>query len=147
MINFRKIVCILLASFCLASVFAAKTPIKEANDESEMWYEFKAKILKKQYKVFAFKTDEQLMNRGIHILNKNGWGVNEEESVEQFFAMHRFEKTVIYDELKAELKKRGNLKYACIINKVTTKDETTIHLYTFWYDAETDTLYTQSWAK
>ena len=44
------------------------------------------------------------------------------------------------------MKEKG-YKYAATIYKTTTKDDTTIHLITFWYDAETDTMYDQVWSK
>ena len=144
----KKIVCVLFACLCFsAAVFAApQGKIVAADDEDWMWYEFKARVLMKNYKFYAFKTDEQLMNRGPSVLDKSGWGVGPHELIEQFFARRRFEKTVIFDELKAVMKQNG-YKYAFTTYKNTTKDETTFHLITFLYDAEEDTIYDQVWTR
>ncbi|MBQ3670113.1 MAG: hypothetical protein II921_01370 [Treponema sp.] len=145
---FKKIICALFACLCFSAVVTAapQRKVVTANDEDWVWYEFKAKVLMKNYKFYAFKTDAQLKNRGPAVLDKSGWGIGPNESIEQFFALHRFEKTVIFDELKAEMKNRG-LKYAFTTYKNTTKDETTFHLITFMYDAETDTIYDQVWTR
>ncbi|MBR0032112.1 MAG: hypothetical protein IJP61_07490 [Treponema sp.] len=146
---FKKIICVLLACFCIsASAFsqAKERKVITADDEDWVWYEFKAKVLMKNYKFYAFKTEAQLKNRGPAVLDKCGWGIGPEESLEQFFALHRFEKTVIFDELKAIMKEKG-YKYAFTTYKSTTKDSTTYHLITFLYDAETDTMYDQVWSR
>lgn len=146
---FKKLICVLLACFCFSAVVVAAETDKSvisANDEDWIWYEFKARVLMKNYKFFAYKTDAQLHNRAAQNLNRNGWGMGPEETVEQFFASRRFEKAVIFDELKAIMKANG-YKYAFTTYKNTTKDETTIHLITFLYDPETDVIYQQVWAK
>ena len=145
---FKKIICVLVACFCFSSVVMAEKESKiiTADDEDWVWYEFKAKVLRKNYKFYAFKNEAQLKNRAPAVLDKSGWGIGPEESVEQFFALHRFEKTVIFDELKAIMKEKG-YKYAFTTYKSTTKDSTTFHLISFMYDAETDTMYDQVWTR
>lgn len=141
----RKIISVFAILFAISSVsvFAAKQQTKatKVDDENYIWYEFKAKQFGKPFKFFAFKTDAQRDNRALMILNKNGWGANPSETITEYFNFEAAEKTVLFDEeLKPEMKKNG-YKYAMTTYKRTTKDMTTIYLYTFWYDAETDALY------
>lgn len=140
--KFISTITILLA-LSSASLFAhkAQTKATSANDENYQWYEFKAKQFGNTMKFFAFKTDEQRNNRALMILNKNGWGANPNETISEFFNFEYAEKTVLFDEeLKPTMKEKG-YKYAMTTFKSTNKDRTTIYLYTFWYDAETDALY------
>jgi len=139
----RKIISIFMILFSFSVVFAAKQQTKayDANDENYQWYEFKAKQFGNPMKFFAFKTDEQRDNRALMILDKNGWGINPKETITEYFNFEAAEKTVLFDEeLKPTMKNKG-FKYAMTTYKRTTKDSTTIYLYTFWYDKETDSLY------
>lgn len=141
----RKFISIFAVFMTLSSisVFAAKRQTKATSteDENYIWYEFKAKQFGNTYKFFAFKTDEQRDNRALMILNKNGWGIGPKETITEYFNFEGAEKTVLFNEqLKPEMKEKG-YKYAMTTYKKTTKDNTTIYLYTFWYDAETDSLY------
>ena len=74
----RKLICVLLACFCFSAsaVFAKPSTPIQADDEDWVWYEFKARVLMKNYKFFAFKTEEQLKNCGAQCLNKNGFSTS-----------------------------------------------------------------------
>ncbi len=141
----KKFISTLAILFALSSVsvFAHKAQSKatSANDENYQWYEFKAKQFGKPMKFFAFKTETQRDNRALMILDKNGWGARPGETISEFFNFEGGEKTVLFDEeLKPTMKENG-YKYAMTTFKSTNKDTTTVYLYTFWYDAETDALY------
>lgn len=143
----KSVLCAMLALiFCSVSIVAQTEP-KGFNSENEKWYEFDQKVFSKTYKMFAFKNDEQRANRARSILQRKGWGVTPLEPTEQFFALRRYEKTILYDELKATMKQNG-YKWALTIYKTQPKDSgTVIHLDTFLYDADKDILYVQNWTK
>ena len=143
---FKKLISAIAILFALtsASVFGytAQTKTEDANSDDYKWYEFKAKQFGKPMKFFAFKTDAQRNNRAPQILNKNGWGFNEKsETLTEFFNFEGGEKTVLFDEELKPIMKENGYKYALKTFKSTNKDTTTIYLYTFWYDAETDALW------
>ena len=143
----RRIVCLMMTLLvCSAAIFAQAEP-KDANAESETWYEFNQKVFSKVYKMYAFKTDEQRNNRARSILKKKGWGVTPQEPTEQFFALRRYEKTIVYDELKSTMSKNG-YKWAFTIYRTESVEHgTVIHLDTFLYDDDRDVLYVQKWSK
>ncbi len=146
----KKILALALVTLvAVTAVFAAKPKTKayDANDENWMWYEFKAKVFGRSFKFFAFKTDEQRDNRVIQLLNKNGWGMSPIETITEYFNEGAYKETVLFnEELKPKMKEDG-YKYAFTTYKTTTKDNTTIYLYTFYYDAEKDVLYVQQSTK
>ena len=140
----KKKISVLLFLIPLAFLFAADPSSKLANDADEenfKWYEFKAKQFGKSYKFYAFKTDAQRDNRARQILNRNGWGMGPNETLVEYFNFEGGEKTVLFDEeLKPKMKKEG-YKYALYITKKTDKYFTTIYLFTFYYDPDTDVLW------
>lgn len=140
----KKIISViaLVVAISSAAVFAAKQKTKsyDASDENYQWYEFSAYALGKKYKFFAFRNDAQLANRGPQILDKKGWGMEPEETIEERFNFEGAEETALFDEeLKPQMKGKG-YKYACTIYKSNLSGETRIHLLSFKYDPETDTL-------
>ena len=106
-----------------------------------MWYEFKAKRLGKTFNFVAFKNDTQRDNRTIQLFKKKGWGMGPNETITEFYNFEGGEITKTWDEqLKPTMKENG-YKYAFTTYRTTDKDETTIYLYTFYYNPDTDQLY------
>ena len=142
---FKKIlsIFIMMAAFS-GAVFAAEkdqTKIYDIDDENYMWYEFKIKQFRKVFKFYAFKTDTQRDNRTIQLFKAAGWGMGPNETITEFYNFLGGEKTILWnEELKPMMKKEG-YKYAFTTYKTTDKDNTTVYLYTFYYDKDTDDLY------
>ncbi|MBQ8678626.1 MAG: hypothetical protein IJ530_02575 [Treponema sp.] len=142
---FKKfvIICALLSVFSAIAVAQIKdqTRIYDIDDENYMWYEFKIRQFKKPFKFFAFKTDEQRNNRTVQLFKSQGWGMGPHETITEFYNFNAGEKTKLWDEeLKPVMKKEG-YKYAFTTYKSTNEDNTTVYLYTFYYDKDHDDLY------
>ncbi|MCR4822629.1 MAG: hypothetical protein K5873_07140 [Treponema sp.] len=141
----KKISALILISFIL-SAFAFsqaknQTKVTGLEDDAYLWYEFKAKRLGKTFKFYAFKNDTQRDNRTIQLFNKAGWGMGPHETITEYYNFNGGEITRTWDEnLKPEMKKNG-YKYAFTTYRTTDKDMTTIYLYTFYYDPDTDSLH------
>ena len=117
------------------------TKVDGAEAENYLWYEFKIQQLRRQMKVYAFKTDEQRNNRTAQLFNAAGWGMGPNETITEFYNFRAGEKTRMWDaELKPMMKKEG-YKYAFTTYRITDKDLTKIFLYTFYYDKDKDELY------
>lgn len=143
----RGVAAVLVTLLCCSVALYGQQEPKGVNAESETWYEFDQKVFSKLYKMYAFKTDEQRNNRARSILIRKGWGVTPQEPTEQFFALRRYEKTRVYDELKSTMAKDG-YKWAFTIYRTESVEHgTVIHLDTFLYDADKDILYLQKWSK
>ncbi|WP_407426352.1 hypothetical protein [Treponema sp.] len=141
----KKFAVLFAVFFVLSSLSFAQeknqTKITGLDDENYMWYEFKAKRLGKTFNFVAFKTDTQRDNRTIQLFKKKGWGMGPNETITEFYNFEGGEVTKTWDEqLKPEMKEKG-YKYAFTTYRTTDKDKTTIYLYTFYYDPETDNLY------
>ena len=142
---FKKLTALFLPLFILtAFAFSQEknqTKIKSVDDENYMWYEFKAKRLGKTFNFVAFKNDTQRDNRTIQLFKKKGWGMGPNETITEFYNFEGGEITKTWDEqLKPTMKENG-YKYAFTTYRTTDKDETTIYLYTFYYNPDTDQLY------
>ena len=141
-----KKILILLSLFFIFSVgiFAQEknqTKISGLEDDKYIWYEFNIRQFKKKFKFYAFKTDEQRNNRTIQLFRSSGWGMGPNETITEFYNFEGGEKTKLWDEeLKPKMKSEG-YKYAFTTYRTTNKDNTTIYLYTFYYDAKHDDLY------
>ncbi|MBQ9207218.1 MAG: hypothetical protein IJ158_10985 [Treponema sp.] len=119
----------------------SQTKISGLEDDNYIWYEFKVRQFKRIFKFYAFKTDEQRNNRTIQLFRSSGWGMGPNETITEFYNFEGGEKTKLWDEeLKPMMKKEG-YKYAFTTYRDTGKDNTTIYLYTFYYDAKRDDLY------
>ncbi|MBQ4378705.1 MAG: hypothetical protein II821_05870 [Treponema sp.] len=141
----KKIISILLVLFAFSSVAFSQaqkqTKIGGLEDERYMWYEFKVRQFRKNFKFYAFKTDDQRNNRTIQLFKSAGWGMGPNETITEFYNFNGGEITKLWDEeLKPKMKNEG-YKYAFTTYRTTDKDSTTIYLYTFYYDAEHDNLY------
>ena len=142
---FKKIlsIFIMMAAFS-GAVFAAEkdqTKIYDIDDENYMWYEFKIRQFRNRFTFYAFKTDEQRDNRSIQLFKRSGWGMGPNETLTEFYNFNAGEITKLWDEeLKPMMKKEG-YKYAFTTYRSTDKDMTTIYLYTFYYDKDTDALW------
>lgn len=118
-----------------------QTKISGLEDDKYQWFEFKAKRLGKTFKFYAFKTDAQRDNRTIQLFKSAGWGMGPNETITEFYNFNGGEITKTWDEeLKPTMKKEG-YKYAFTTYRTTDKDLTTIYLYTFYYDPDTDQLH------
>lgn len=142
---FKKAVSILAVLFIALSLSFSQeknqTKINGLDDENYMWYEFKIKQFRKVFKFYAFKTDTQRDNRTIQLFKAAGWGMGPNETITEFYNFLGGEKTILWnEELKPMMKKEG-YKYAFTTYKTTDKDNTTVYLYTFYYDKDTDDLY------
>ncbi|MBQ8680658.1 MULTISPECIES: hypothetical protein [unclassified Treponema] len=142
---FKKIlsVCAVLFIVSAFSFSQAKnqTKISGLEDENYQWYEFKVKQFRKSFKFYAFKNDTQRDNRTIQLFKSAGWGMGPHETITEYYNFNGGEITKLWDEeLKPMMKKEG-YKYAFTTYRVTGKDDTTIYLYTFYYNPKTDELY------
>ena len=136
-------VCVVLFMISTVAFSQAKnqTKITGLEDENYKWYEFKAKRLGKTFKFYAFKNDTQRDNRTIQLFKSAGWGMGPNETITEFYNFNGGEITKTWDEqLKPTMKKEG-YKYAFTTYRTTDKDNTTIYLYTFYYDPDTDNLH------
>jgi len=141
----KKLTAIFISLFIVSSIAFAQeknqTKIKGVDDDNYMWYEFKAKRLGKTFKFFAFKNDTQRDNRTIQLFKKSGWGMGPNETITEFYNFNGGEITKTWDEqLKPTMKENG-YKYAFTTYRTTDKDTTTVYLYTFYYDPDTDQLH------
>lgn len=118
-----------------------QTKIHSLDDENYLWYEFNVRQFRKNFKFYAFKTDAQRDNRTVQLFRRSGWGMGPNETITEFYNFNGGEKTKLWEEeLKPMMKKEG-YKYAFTTYRTTDKDMTTIFLYTFYYDKDTDDLY------
>ena len=137
---------VLCAIFCVLSslVFAQaknQTKIDGIEDENYMWYEFKVHQFRKSFKFYAFKNDTQRDNRTMQLFRAAGWGMGPRETITEYYNFNAGAPTKLWDEeLKPKMKEDG-YKYAFTTYRTTDKDMTTIYLYTFYYDPDTDNLY------
>lgn len=118
-----------------------QTKITGLDDENYMWYEFKARQFKKNFKFYAFKNDVQRDNRTIQLFKTAGWGMGPNETITEFYNFNGGEPTRLWDEELKPAMKNGGYKYAFTTYRTTDKDRTTIYLYTFYYDPDSDLLY------
>ena len=117
------------------------TKINGSDDDNYMWYEFKVKQFRKNFKFYAFKNDTQRNNRTVQLFKAAGWGMGPNETITEFYNFEGGEITKLWDEdLKPKMKENG-YKYAFTTYRTTDKDSTTIFLYTFYYDKDNDLLY------
>lgn len=138
-----------ISAFAIFAIFSAlvfaqaknQTRITGLDDENYMWYEFKARQFRKNFKFYAFKNDTQRDNRTIQLFKSAGWGMGPNETITEFYNFNGGAPTKLWDEeLKPTMKKEG-YKYAFTTYRTTDKDNTTIYLYTFYYDSDNDVLY------
>jgi len=142
---FKKILIISILAFLITpAIFSQEknqTKIYDIDDENYLWYEFKVRQFRKSFKFYAFKNDTQRNNRTIQLFKRAGWGMGPHETITEFYNFNAGEKTVLWDEeLKPKMKNEG-YKYAFTTYRTTDKDNTTIYLYTFYYDKDSDSLY------
>ncbi|MBR1536785.1 MAG: hypothetical protein IJ630_07590 [Treponema sp.] len=142
---FKKVISVFVLLFAISAICFSQaqkqTKIGGLEDENYLWYEFKVRQFRKNFKFYAFKTDEQRNNRTIQLFKSAGWGMGPHETITEFYNFNGGEITKLWDEeLKPKMKSEG-YKYAFTTYRTTDKDNTTIYLYTFYYDAEHDNLY------
>lgn len=142
---FRKFILV----FAFVSIFTSfavsqeknQTKIKGLEDDNYIWYEFKAKRLGRTFKFYAFKNETQRDNRTIQLFRSAGWGMGPQETITEFYNFEGGEITKTWDEQLKPTMKANDYKYAFTTYRTTDKDNTTIFLYTFYYDKDHDNLY------
>lgn len=156
----KKIVlCLTVAVVGLGMLSASKFKVKEANDFSELYFQWDDKVTytdntgkerEMNSTYYGFITDEQLDNRMPGIFRKKGWG-NEKTLAQSrsYFQEERFEKTSKFENVKEQMNK-NKYKYVFTVFKETSVDvnklkKTTIHLYVFYM--KDDVFYMQEWSK